>query len=477
MNKTYRKRINASKLCILLTIAIILPSSLLLLLIANFFKWIQAEQNNQCHTEENLTLTDNIPLYKKGMSRNNESTCFDFYAFSGQQLILRSNTRTTLLTPNNNNQTLQGQNKIALQETGNYSIEIAPSQKNTSYDIELKVEPQTLGNNPELQITESKPYIPQDNTVLSQLSYNVTTPPPFEQNQKLQKIVDGITSFVQLKGLPTERLSISLVDLNSSNCCTYASYLDRQPRFPASVVKLFWMVDLYGQYQAGVIPEETIADKELSKMIQDSSNESASRVLDKITKTESGKDLTAKKLNNWIAKRYSVNQFFEIAGYQPINVSQKTFPIPYLKFDEPTGRELQMRGDASKPLRNYITSYSVARLLFEIHTNQSISKAYSRKMESLMKRDLNPEAWKQKPYNSISGFLGESLPADTYFASKMGWTFSNRNDAAIIASPDGKARYILVIFGDEPSFYQDKKLFPQISRMVYDQMIAIKNSQ
>lgn len=52
----------------------------------------------------------------------------------------------------------------------------------------------------------------------------------------------------------------------------------------------------------------------------------------------------------------------------------------------------------------------------------------------------------------------------------MGWTFSNRNDAAIIATPDGKHKYILVLFGDDPSFYKDKKLFPEISRMIYQEI-------
>ena len=52
----------------------------------------------------------------------------------------------------------------------------------------------------------------------------------------------------------------------------------------------------------------------------------------------------------------------------------------------------------------------------------------------------------------------------------MGWNSKTRNDAAIIVSPDEKSKYILVIFGDDPSFYKDKTLFPEISRMVYDRM-------
>ena len=75
-----------------------------------------------------------------------------------------------------------------------------------------------------------------------------------------------------------------------------------------------------------------------------------------------------------------------------------------------------------------------------------------------------------KEFNAIEGFLGEGLLRNAYFASKMSWNFNTRNDAAIIGSPNGKHKYILVIFGDDPSFYKDKKLLPELSRMVYEQM-------
>jgi len=91
-------------------------------------------------------------------------------------------------------------------------------------------------------------------------------------------------------------------------------------------------------------------------------------------------------------------------------------------------------------------------------------------MKQLLRRSLKKEHWQNKQFNSIQGFLGEYLPQDAYFASKMGWNSKARNDAAIIGSPDGKHKYILVVFGDDPSFYQNKTLFPEISRIIYEQM-------
>lgn len=138
----------------------------------------------------------------------------------------------------------------------------------------------------------------------------------------------------------------------------------------------------------------------------------------------------------------------------------------------PEGADLQIRYPDSNtnqlPLRNYLTTYETARLLYEIYTNQIF---YSEDIKKLLKRNLNPQAWQNVPYNAIEGFLGEGIPdKNAQFYSKMGWTFSNRNDAAIIISPDNKTRYILVIFGDDPSYYNDKEFFPKVSKIVYEEM-------
>lgn len=453
--------------------------TILIILMFSKGKLNVAEGNTkQCIPESTvLKLEDNGLESLEGHLKENQHKCIQFHAVSGQKLSLDTNTNVTILTPSNESLTLYGSSQNILSSTGNYSLLVGKPQKHTPYSIKLKLEDKDIAVQPKNKPVEVQAYKPEANTIPLQLSYNVATPPPFQQDQKLQKVVDSIVNFAQLRGLPLERLSISLVDLNSSICCAYASYSDQEPRYPASIVKLFWMVDLYGQYEAGVIPEGAIAEKELQKMIQDSSNESASRVLDQITQTESGKSLPDNKLTEWIAQRNSANHFFEQAGYQNINVAQKTFPIPYLKLTEPKGRDRQLRGNQTKPLRNYLTTHNVARLLFEINNEQSITKSYSQKMKSLLKRDLNPLAWKQKPYNSISGFLGESLPVNTNFSSKMGWTFSNRNDAAIISSHDGRISYILVIFGDDPSFYKNKNFLPEVSRMVYNQMANPKTFQ
>lgn len=307
------------------------------------------------------------------------------------------------------------------------------------------------------------------------LVYNVKSP-EFKSNENLDNIVNQIVNYVENKGLPSDKLSVSLLQINQPEFPTYSGYLSKEPRFTASVVKLFWMVYLYGNYNSNQLQQGIISDKDVKKMIQDSDNESSSVIVDKISGTESGKSLSDEELQDWLQKRLAMNLFFQDAGYYIINISQKVFPTSYKKNDGPVGRDLQIRRSETNPIRNYTTSYDVARLLYEIYTEKSISKQYSRKMKKLMKRDLAPAAWKNKQFNAIEGFLGQGLPENVEFYSKMGWNSKTRNDAAIIISPDGKCKYILVVFGDDPSFFQDKTLFPEISRLVYEKMLNSPNT-
>lgn len=473
MNITYYIKSNQARVFVLLAIVLV-PVSIVWLAVANLYKWHRVDEGMKCEQEIALKLIENIPQTLK--INPIQSTCVQFHANAGQALNLGTNTTISLIDPSNKSITLQGKSKDVLQKTGNYLLYFNSKRKDIDYSIEISLQNKFVEKKYSSNRINNRvqAYIQPNNTEYFQrATYNIVVPPKFNSSAKLQYIVDNAVKLVKLKGLPIEKLSISLIDLSGTDCCASASYLDNETRYPASVIKLFWMVELFSQFQAGIIPEETFLEEDIYKMIQDSSNESASRILDKISKTESGEALSKNKLDIWLAHRYSINQFFEQAGYQKINISQKPFPIPYLNLTHPEGRDLQIRqiyGRKAKPVRNYLTTYSVARLLFEIYKNQAITEQYSTKMKALLQRDLHPKAWKQKPYNSIAGFLGESLPVDTDFYSKMGWTFSNRNDAAIIATPDGKHRYILVLFGDDPSFYQNKKLFPEISRTIYNQI-------
>ena len=88
-----------------------------------------------------------------------------------------------------------------------------------------------------------------------------------------------------------------------------------------------------------------------------------------------------------------------------------------------------------------------------------------------MERNLALNYWKKIQYNSVEGFFPEKLPLYAQVFSKVGWYSGSRQDAAIIYSPDRNSRYILVIFGNNKKYAEDKEIFPDISLLVYDKML------
>lgn len=318
------------------------------------------------------------------------------------------------------------------------------------------------------------PVAPASSPLPSTLVYNVpqTTYP---HSEELQAIVDAVVILAETKRLPTEALSISIIDLKSY---TTAGYQAQTLRFPASISKLFWMVEFYAWMEQGLLPAEDGDDvrtckSDICRMIQHSDNEAASRIVDRLTHTRSGENLTGEAFDQWHSQRWRLSQFFRQAGYEGLNVSQKNFPIPELRLDRPQGADLTMRGDdPDKPIRNQISAAQTAQLMADIVMGQAVSPVASQQMtEWLTRYDLQTGDWRNQPYNPIAGFLGESLPPDIYFASKVGWTSESRQEVAFIDSKDGQAAYILVVFADGADYGEDWTLFPEISRLVFDRMM------
>ncbi len=347
------------------------------------------------------------------------------------------------------------------------------TQPKTPTQISIKTQPQTITKSLLIPFSQFQPQTQKiQRQDIQKLTYNVKTPPEFQKSQKLQKIVDEVVSLAKKRGMPTASLSVTLIDLNSRE---EASYQQEKLRFPASVVKLFWLVNLQAQIHQGILSEDETAIVDLPKMIAKSDNEAASRVVARITQTQSGSNLNQQEFNNWLNQRKQVNRFFETAGYQGINVSQKTFPIPYLHLSEPQGRELQMRVSLEKPIRNKITTQQASRLMYEIVTRQAVSPEASQAMQSLLTIDATTRIQKktlQDPntFNPVRGYLSQSLPDDVYFAAKAGWTSWSRQETAYIATPDQKTTYILTIFAEDKSYAYNWKIFPEISTQVFERM-------
>jgi beta-lactamase class A len=306
------------------------------------------------------------------------------------------------------------------------------------------------------------------------IAYRVIGVTSFKPSDKLQKVVDSIINYSANNKLPVSALSVTLIDTNTGEKAGYNSAIGR---YPASVVKLFWLVAIYQKIDAKEANKTSI-ENAIVQMVLKSDNDGASQILDTLTKTKSTTiDLPEKELIIQKQKRQNLNNFFQEAGYSMnLNVSQKTFPIPRENMEEPQGLDRQLRGgDPQKPIRNKLTTDDAARLMYEIVADRSISPDLSQKMRKLLSRNIDPNSWKRIPledFNPVESFFGEGLPVNkaANIVSKAGWTPLARQEVAFIKSKDGKTRYILAIFGDDAAYGKNKKIFPEISSLVYSRM-------
>jgi beta-lactamase class A len=299
--------------------------------------------------------------------------------------------------------------------------------------------------------------------------YNLKKPPNFKHSQELQAIVNDVVELASDQ-MSTKPLSITLIDAKTGET---AGYQQDTPRYPASVIKMFWMVVLYAQIEKGIWKNEKDFAPYLAKMINESDNEAASFILDEVTGTRSEPELKSEKFKLWKNKRQQVNRFFRQAGYKNISVIQKTFPIDYINLPEPDGSESQLLEDSHN--WNRITTQHAARLLYEIcYAGQAVSVQASKKMCRWLKRDLNPKAWRSPDsydFNPVRTFFGESLPhTRVRLHSKAGWTSSSRAEAAMVATENNKATYILAIFAQDSAYADEVDIFPKMSRLVYNRM-------
>lgn len=319
--------------------------------------------------------------------------------------------------------------------------------------------------------TKSNPIAETKNFEI-EITYNVLNSPNFQKSKKLDSIINAIVDLTKQKELPLPTLSITLIDINSKTISGYQQHVNR---YPASVVKLFWMVILEQYYNLKLTKSNQSYQTDLKNMILKSDNDAASRIIDAITQTKSSlNELSNAELTTWLNKRFQMNSFFKKAGYKNINISQKTFPIAEPVMSEPSGTELQLLNYQNAG--NKISTYHAARLMYEIVTNRAISPQSSQKMLTLLKRDLRISAWKNNPppteaFNPIENFMGESLSdKDIIFASKAGQTSTGRQEVAYIGTKDGRMQYIIAVFGHDVKYSESNSIFPGISKLVFERM-------
>lgn len=266
------------------------------------------------------------------------------------------------------------------------------------------------------------------------------------------------------KKLTQSQLSITLIDLRNPQQPVTASYRGNERVYPASVSKLFYLVAVHRWLEDKKIQETDELKRAVRDMIVDSSNEATQYVVDVLTQTTSGFELTPKEMEEWQYKRNAVNRYFSSLGYTNINVNQKTF------CEDAYGREQVSRGPKGEN-RNKLTTDATARLMAEIATGRAVNPARSAQMMTLLKRQFI--ATGKDNDDQGYGFTGIALKgmAGAKLWAKAGWTSTTRHDAAYIELPNG-GKFVLVTFTTDHAGERD--IIPTVARVVIDGIATLK---
>jgi beta-lactamase class A len=293
-------------------------------------------------------------------------------------------------------------------------------------------------------------------------------PASVSSQAQLQALVDKaaretVAKFADKK-LEEKQLSITLIDLRDPQRPLTASFRGNERIYPASVVKMFFLVAAHRWLEDKKITETPELKRSVKDMIVDSSNEATQYVLDVITHTTGGYELSPKEMVKWQHARDAVNRYFTSLGYTNINVNQKTF------CEDAYGRERVSRGPNGEN-RNKLTTDATARLMMEIALGKAVTPERSKLMMDLMKREYGGKA--NDPDDQGHGFTGIALKdiKGARLWSKAGWTSTTRHDVAYIELPDG-SRFVLATFTTDHA--NEREIIPNVARLVMEGLTKVK---
>lgn len=292
------------------------------------------------------------------------------------------------------------------------------------------------------------------------LAQSPTLPPPFTASPALTALAhraatEAFTTFRDAKLLPDE-LALTLVDVSQPDRPAYASVRGDVPIYPASVIKLFYLAAAHHWLETGKLADTAELRRALRDMIVDSSNDATHYVIDLLTGTTSGPELSDDAIKVWFEQRNAVNRYFAGLGYPGINANKKPWG------DGPYGRETQATR-LFEQKRNMLTTEATARLLVEIATGRCVTAARCAEMMTLLSRTPSgPDADEQ------ARFTGPALPPGSKLWSKAGWTSQTRHDAAYIELPGGP-KFVLVCFTTNHA--KETRIIHTIARTVVEGLI------
>ena len=230
--------------------------------------------------------------------------------------------------------------------------------------------------------------------------------------------------------------------------------------YPASIVKLVYGLAIHDWIaKKRVILDEQIKNA-VFNMLQYSSNDATSFLIDLLTGTTSGLSIEGVVWDQWKYQREIINDWLISLGWDEVkefNCCQKTWE------DGPYGREKDFY-DKNNQNRNSMSTIGTAKILEEIILNKNYDEN-NIKLKDFLFRNLVKDQ-KEENNNQVKGFLGEGLPQNTPFWSKAGLMSQARHDAAWWLN-NKYSQTLLVVFGNGEIIANDTSFLPELSEAIF----------
>jgi beta-lactamase class A len=278
-----------------------------------------------------------------------------------------------------------------------------------------------------------------------------------ELQETLQSAVTRTLAEFAKTNLASNQIAVTVVDLANRDQPVQASFRGDVPIYPASVIKLFYLVAAHRWMEDGKMQDTPELRRAMRDMIVDSGNDPTHYILDLLTGTTGGPELPESEMKIWLDKRNAVNRYFASLGFNNCNINQKPWG------DGPYGRERISVGKNYEN-RNALTTDATARLLTEIVQGKAVSAKRCSQMMELLKRDPS----KPRPVDSCDpdqslDFSAIALHPGDKVWSKAGWTSTTRHDAAYIETSAGGA-FVIVTF--TTGHASDREIIPSVVRKI-----------
>ncbi|MCU0316684.1 MAG: class A beta-lactamase-related serine hydrolase [Fimbriimonadaceae bacterium] len=272
-------------------------------------------------------------------------------------------------------------------------------------------------------------------------------------NQELDTLAqEGLQLIVRAGG--TGALALEYRQMSNEGVVVHrGSVQARQAFYPASLVKVFYLVALYNEWELGTLERSHELVRAARDMIVESLNDATALILDCITDTTGGPELPPDELSKWMEKRQAVNRFFASQGYERVNACQKTWN------EGPYGRERQGYGPHWS-LRNSICAESALKLLVAIRDHQIVSPRACVEMWDTL---IRPRLVANSPSRQGTDFLAKHLSPKATLWSKAGWTSEVRHDLAWMRAESGDELGICVLTS---GISEQAEVIPSVGRLI-----------